>query len=671
MPKSSLVENQIYYFEKISFLSFFKFFTTEIVFSRISNKNINILYYVDSSSLFLKILLPFLKILNIKINKLNFEMRNVFDKHGEIERVRIGHNELFTLLDSLTNSAEYKKISNSTWEHGRIRDVINKGLTTSPILEELSAARLVYLLKVVHWHMTYADAANCTFYFKRRPWVDCYYSIAEKLGIKMVAFNDFNLDIFTNIAKNFIRKYPRLYAFIKNNKLKYKMHSRITKKLSTPKIYVEGRGDVNLSNNGYHSDFFWMMNSEFSPNNILYEYHNEDELKALTKHGINTTSGYVNLNETYIKNYQKTEVNKILGSFKEYKSILKIIDSYNSRKIRLFSFFHNHNVKVYLTWNRVGNHHMVAADALNDNNGISVYWPLSFDGYRQVDIQVCMDVIFSYSKFGSDIEKQSNSKFKYNIILGYPKDYAGDLLKAEANKLRKKLQSNGAKKIIFAIDENSVDDSRWHTGHELQQENYSYILEKVMSTSWLGVIFKPKNSKNLRERLGAVSLLLSKAEQTGRCFVYEDTGRFTTSAPPVLAGLSADIAIHGHLCAGTAGLECALQGIPTLLIDREGAYHSKLSELPEGKVVFKNWQVTIDAVIEHFSSPKGIPGFGDWSSIIDDLDPFRDGKAAYRMGTYLNWLIQGYEKGLSKEVVMENAAERYRDKWGDDKVLTE
>jgi uncharacterized protein YqkB len=73
----------------------------------------------------------------------------------------------------------------------------------------------------------------------------------------------------------------------------------------------------------------------------------------------------------------------------------------------------------------------------------------------------------------------------------------------------------------------------------------------------------------------------------------------------MLAGLSADVCIHGHLSAGTAALECALQGIPTLLIDREGSPKSKLYELPEGKLVFKSWQETIDAVMEHFSKPEG------------------------------------------------------------------
>ena len=134
-------------------------------------------------------------------------------------------------------------------------------------------------------------------------------------------------------------------------------------------------------------------------------------------------------------------------------------------------------------------------------------------------------------------------------------------------------------------------------------------------------------------------------------------------------GLASDVCIHGHLSAGTAALECALEGIPTLLIDREGAPYSKLSELPKEKVVFQDWPSAIDSMLLHFNSPEGLPGFGDWSSIIDELDPFRDGMAANRMGTYLKWLIDGFDDNLDKEVVMLNAAKMYIKKWGSDKII--
>ena len=107
-----------------------------------------------------------------------------------------------------------------------------------------------------------------------------------------------------------------------------------------------------------------------------------------------------------------------------------------------------------------------------------------------------------------------------------------------------------------------------------------------------------------------------------------------------------------------------------MLIDREGSPSSKLYDLPEGKVIFRDWPSAINATLEYFNSHESIPGFGDWSSIIDDLDPFRDGMAAYRMGTYLQWLIEGFENNLDREVIMENAAERYKKKWGEDKVIT-
>ena len=83
---------------------------------------------------------------------------------------------------------------------------------------------------------------------------------------------------------------------------------------------------------------------------------------------------------------------------------------------------------------------------------------------------------------------------------------------------------------------------------------------------------------------------------------------------------------------------------------------------------FKNYLEMWDAIKEHWEC-ESIPGFGDWSNIIQELDPFRDGKAAQRMGNYLNGLMLGFEKGLDKEEIMSVAAERYKKEWGDDKVI--
>jgi hypothetical protein len=162
------------------------------------------------------------------------------------------------------------------------------------------------------------------------------------------------------------------------------------------------------------------------------------------------------------------------------------------------------------------------------------------------------------------------------------------------------------------------------------------------------------------------------AEKTGRCVILEAKGAgYASSTPVLLAGLASDVVVHGHLCAGTAALECMLSGIPMVLIDREGAPMSKLYELPSGKVRFANWAEAAESLMAQVRSKNGISGFGIWDeTFLREMDPFRDDKAAARMGGYLQWLIGGFDRGQDRETVLEEAANRYRDLWGDDKVTS-
>ena len=54
--------------------------------------------------------------------------------------------------------------------------------------------------------------------------------------------------------------------------------------------------------------------------------------------------------------------------------------------------------------------------------------------------------------------------------------------------------------------------------------------------------------------------------------------------------------------------------------------------------------------------------------MLDEIDPFRDGRAAERMGTYLKWLIDDFKDGLDRDTAMAQAAERYCQAWGQDKI---
>lgn len=657
------------YFEYLSLPVFIIFLFKFNTLKKLFGPNSNSIYFIDISFLADRFLIPIIGFFGKKVSRLNFRLTEIVDDNGELISLRIRRKDLFEVQKKIIDSQAYKSLFHESWNQDSILDYINEGIVDGGInSKKPTVSKVLFILEVVSWHMKKINIQNSYFIINKLPWFNIYKNIAVDKKITLLEL--YNIKFEFNLIKKIIRNNFWLYGIVKN--LKYQNFFRKKDKIDSSKnmVYLEGRGDVVLVNDGTHSDFFWQFNSDFPKKNILYKYHSNFERKSLNKYGISPVPEGVVLNVKNKRNYLKPKNNNVnFFQKKENKLIHSILASYDLDRFYWSAFFKFYNVKIYLTWHKYSNDHIALYDAINDNGGIHVIWQIGFDGFKFKFSMMKADINFCHSHFSALIEKKINSKINYNVITGYPKDYTPPLLKKRARNLRKKLKQNGAKKIVFVIDENSTNDNRWHTGHELQQENYKYILEKLLETSWLGVIFKPKNAKTLAKRLGPVAELLSKAKKTGRCFIYEYTTRHTTTASPALAALSSDICINSHLAAGTAAIECALTGIPTLLIDREGTPFSKLNELPKDKVIFKDWISTINAVIKHFNTPGGINGFGDWSSIIDDLDPFRDGKAANRIGTYLHWLMQGYNQGLDKHTVMLTAANKYKKRWGDDKVI--
>ena len=143
--------------------------------------------------------------------------------------------------------------------------------------------------------------------------------------------------------------------------------------------------------------------------------------------------------------------------------------------------------------------------------------------------------------------------------------------------------------------------------------------------------------------------MVDEAKNTGRLIILDDASQNASIVPPVLAAIASDISLQAVFIAGTTSLECALAGIPSLCMDFEGWKRSFRYQLGEGKVIFPNYENLWEVLTKHWNSKEGVPGLGDWSSIINELDPFRDGRAAERMGNYLHWLIISLLRVLNKD----------------------
>jgi hypothetical protein len=231
---------------------------------------------------------------------------------------------------------------------------------------------------------------------------------------------------------------------------------------------------------------------------------------------------------------------------------------------------------------------------------------------------------------------------------------------------RKQLQDSGARFILCFFDENSVN--RWdiYASDEDAANDYEYLLRWLLADPTLGIVFKPKNSRNLFQRIGRVSGLIDQARQTGRCkFLTSDT--LVGSIYPAEAALMSDVCI-GKLDGSTAAFEARLTGVPTILIDNEGFRSHPFYAWGRSQLIFNNWNSLRAGVEKYRCAPQADQGFGDWSPGLRDLDPFQDGQASLRMGFHIGWIYEALKHGASKEAALAMATEKFAQRWGNEYI---
>ena len=89
----------------------------------------------------------------------------------------------------------------------------------------------------------------------------------------------------------------------------------------------------------------------------------------------------------------------------------------------------------------------------------------------------------------------------------------------------------------------------------------------------------------------------------------------------------------------------------------------------ENKVLFKDFDEMIVALKSYKAGPNSYPDFGDWSEHLDELDPYRNDRGGERIGTYIRWLLESFDKGKSREEAIGNANKLFAESWGMDKII--
>jgi hypothetical protein len=698
----------LYFIEHLTLRAWVFNLWPRLFWSRIRQENrITRCYVIDGSGLSILIAKGTAWVIGTAVEKLAFSLVDVQDESGALIGLRILHQDMEEVQQYLMAGPEYQELDRLGILQDRLPIFLTKGITSATWNERSNTWRALLLVQLSAWKTKQMGSEGIPpiLVLNRRPWISAITKYAHQNGVTVIPIrppvslqnilrrrvhpeiiNTLRLLRYRWRQQGLLSSVQSLFkpkpAAPGNDPSSSSQQSGITAQDPPLRVAVEYYGQLNLNHPELHSDLFFWQKSSMPGRDILLTFAypadplDEQKWVELKQHGIGaavlhpgaTTLPHLPVfTHRPVRNQTLPEGVSTAPNGLEQAWLKEQIANYQTLRSYWTSLFEIYGVRVYVTWSKNGGTHCAIADALQSLGGVTAIYQRSYESHPSPLTTVGADIVFGFSPAVAEIERRSNSVIRYHVTTGYLGDHRFPLLKSNAPTVRDQLQQHGAKHILCYTDENSGDDSRWHTGHPFMQMNYAFLLEKLMTNPWLGLVIKPKTPQTLHLRLGPVAELLKEAEATGRCHVFEG-GAIQGSYPPVAAGLAADVAIHGHLCAGTAGVELALAGTPTLLLDREGWPTSPLYQLGKGQVVFTDWEQLWEACTQHWATPGGIPGFGDWSSMLDELDPFRDGRAAERMGSYVQWLIEGFQSGLDRETIMADAAERYCAMWGRDKI---
>jgi len=215
------------------------------------------------------------------------------------------------------------------------------------------------------------------------------------------------------------------------------------------------------------------------------------------------------------------------------------------------------------------------------------------------------------------------------VDIGYPYDTSFNLVRPRAQQSRSELQAAGAKFIICYFDENPTISKYGNVSIDDNNNELLALMRLVLDDPEMGLVIKTKLRSYSPQYIPELSEVWKSVQATGRLaeLIY---GPRRNIIFPAEAALTSDMTI-GHACGTTAVLEGVLAGTRGILINPYGAILANHDLYAEADIIYS----TMDAALEAIRALKaGNPerqGLGDWSSLLDQIDPFRDGQAGRRM----------------------------------------
>jgi hypothetical protein len=139
---------------------------------------------------------------------------------------------------------------------------------------------------------------------------------------------------------------------------------------------------------------------------------------------------------------------------------------------------------------------------------------------------------------------------------------------------------------------------------------------------------------------------------------------------PVEAAMAADISVGLGLPTNSAAIQVALAGLRSVCWDAARHFSHPFYVWGRERVVFEDLERLFLAIQEYRADPLRHADLGDYKPVLADIDPYRDGRAAARIGEYLGWLLRALGAGKDRRTAADRANLNFRERYGDWSVQT-
>lgn len=219
------------------------------------------------------------------------------------------------------------------------------------------------------------------------------------------------------------------------------------------------------------------------------------------------------------------------------------------------------------------------------------------------------------------------------LIGGYLYDGIAKVVMQKAMEHRTQLNAAGAKFIICYFDE-TVETSRWGLVSKKDHLDELHELAKlILSDAQTGLVLKSQYMRNSPSQLYPDDTLIQNAKATGRYLELME-GVHRNEIYPTEAALVSDLCIS-HKFGATAGLEAAVAGVRTVLLDTYGCTTIHDETYGKADIIYQTMDSLMEAIAV-FRAGTGHYDLGDWSGVLPYFDPYCDGDAPGRLYDTIN-----------------------------------